>query len=72
MTKIRSESVWIIRIWNLDIVWDLVLAERQGDWCFRGVINILLLSPILFMRDLIPRTRFDEAKKDASDFYRPR
>jgi len=38
MTKIRNKFVWVIRNWNLDIVWDLVL----GDWCFTGVINILL------------------------------
>jgi len=25
-----NKCVWVIRDWNLDIVWDLVL----GDWCF--------------------------------------
>jgi len=30
MTEFRSESVWVIRDSNLDIVWDLVL----GYWCF--------------------------------------
>jgi hypothetical protein len=26
MTEIRNNPVWVIRNWNLDIVWDLVFA----------------------------------------------
>ena len=37
MTEIRNNPVWVIRNWNLDIIWDLVL----GDWCFYGMANIL-------------------------------
>jgi len=41
MTEIRNNSVWVIRNWNLDIVWDLVL----GDWCFYAIANILFHFP---------------------------
>jgi len=26
MTEIRNNVVWVIRDWNLDIIWDLMLA----------------------------------------------
>ena len=41
MTEIRNNVVWVIRNWNLDIIWDLVL----GDWCFYGIANILFHFP---------------------------
>jgi hypothetical protein len=31
MTKFQNKSVWVIRDWNLDIVWDLVLEI----WCLK-------------------------------------
>jgi len=30
MTKFQNKSVWVIRDWNLDIVWDLEI----GIWNF--------------------------------------
>ena len=52
MTKIRQIRV-VIRNWNLDIVWDLVL----GDWCFARQLTFCcyfahnLISKRLIRRD---------------------
>jgi hypothetical protein len=37
MTKFRNKPVWVIRNWNLDIVWDLAClreaaSAKAGAW----------------------------------------
>jgi hypothetical protein len=41
MTKFQNKSIWVIRNWNLNIVWDLVL----GNWCFRSVADMPVWFP---------------------------